>query len=274
MDPRKIIVPVDFTAASDQAIKQAIVIAQKADASITLLHIIEKGSVAQSETELSDAEVKLFSLTRSTNNAGIRCDHKIVFGSIPGEIVAAANNDDNFMLVIGTHGIQGLKQKMFGADILKIVRKVSVPCLIVQENCDCEPSNPIVFPVGGHEGFRQLILATASMALLFGAEVHIYSIRRKGEPEYEKIRENTLLAEKIFKEKSISYKRITEDVTIISVGFARQTLQYANTIGAGFISIMSVKSEEHYYFAQADKETMINNQFNIPVLCTSDLMNH
>jgi hypothetical protein len=36
---------------------------------------------------------------------------------------------------------------------------------------------------------------------------------------------------------------------------------------------MSVKSEEHYYFAQSDKETMINNEFNIPVLCVNGVVN-
>jgi len=36
---------------------------------------------------------------------------------------------------------------------------------------------------------------------------------------------------------------------------------------------MSVKSEEHYYLAQADKETLINNLSAIPVLCHSGLKN-
>jgi len=37
---------------------------------------------------------------------------------------------------------------------------------------------------------------------------------------------------------------------------------------------MSVKTDEYYYFAQADKETMINNEFGIPVLCASGLVSY
>lgn len=53
----------------------------------------------------------------------------------------------------------------------------------------------------------------------------------------------------------------------------RQTLQYAAANNVGMIAIMSVKSEEHYYFAQADKEVMVNNEHNIPVFCVSGLEN-
>lgn len=178
------------------------------------------------------------------------------------------------MMVIGTHGIKGLKQKLLGADILKIASKITIPCLIVQEDCICRNYNPIVLPVGGHPGFKQLVEATSTIARLFSSEVHFYSISRKGEQEYDSIKENILLAEKIFNEKSITYKRVREESNVVSVGYARQTLQYANLIDAGLVSIMSVKSKEHYYFAQADKETMINNEFRIPVLCASGMVNY
>lgn len=52
---------------------------------------------------------------------------------------------------------------------------------------------------------------------------------------------------------------------------ARQTIRYAQATKAGIISIMSVPTREHYYFAQADKEEMLTNEFRIPVLCSSDL---
>lgn len=274
MASQKIIVPVDFTPASDQAIEQAILIANKTGCSITLFHVIENEIPGKHKTALSIIEDMLEALVNKIMKEDVKSDYSIATGSIFDEIPAFANRSENFMLVIGTHGIQSLKQKLLGAAILKIVRKIIIPCLIVQEECISNFFNPIVLPVGGHEGFLQLIEATARMARLFKAEIHLYSVTRKGDQEYEKIRENTMLAEKVFKERSVTYKRVKEDSSIVSVGYARQTLQFANTIDAGLIAIMSVKSEEHYYFAQADKETMINNQFNIPVLCTSGLFNY
>ncbi|MFH1121748.1 MAG: universal stress protein [Bacteroidota bacterium] len=274
MESSRIIVPVDFTSASDQAINQAVFIAGKTAGTILLFHVLANESSQKSKVALSLAEDRLEEVQNKIRKEGTHCTYSIATGSIFDEIPAFANNTAHSIVVIGTHGIQGLKQKLLGADILKIARKITTPCLIIQENCIQRNFNPIVLPVGGHEGFTELIGATVRMAGLFKSEVHIYSITRKGDQDYERIREKTLLAEKIFSEKAIPFKRIKEESNVISVGYAKQTLQYANMVDAGLIAVMSVKSEEHYYFAQADKETMINNAYNIPVLCASGLIKY
>ncbi|KAF0195465.1 MAG: universal stress protein UspA-like protein [Bacteroidetes bacterium] len=273
MSTKKIIVPVDFTTASDQAIKQAINIALKSGCSISLIHVIGEIAKDSAREDLVKTRDQLQALTEKTEKAGVRCETTILEGSIFSEIPAIANNPENFIVVMGTHGIQGFKQKLLGADILKLARKISIPCLIVQDECINQGLNPIVLPVGGHDNFSALAKAVATLAGIFDSEVIIYSVIRKGEPESEKIRNNTQIAEKIFSENFIRFRRVREELTIISVGFARQTLQYSDATGAGLIGIMSVKSEEHYYFAQADKETMVNNRHNIPILCVSGLEN-
>lgn len=273
MESKKIIVPVDFTPASEQAIKQANLIAIRSGFSVWLVHVMDKETSNKKLAELSTVEDNLEGLAKSVKDQGVVCRYSIVSGSIFDELPAFANNGEFSMMVIGTHGIRGIKQKLLGADILKIARKISIPCLIVQEDCVYRDFNPIVLPVGGHQGFSQLIEATATLARLFGSEVRFYSISRNGEQEYENIRKNALLAEKVFGEEKITYKRVREESNVVSVGYAKQTSQYANLIDAGLIAIMSVKSEEHYYFAQSDKETMINNEFNIPVLCVNGVVN-
>lgn len=271
MNSKRIIVPVDFTDASENAIKQAIIIAQKDGSSIWLVHVNVNKSSNKRLTDLSTAEDNLEALAKNVKDEGVVCRYSILDGSIFEELPAFANNGEFSIMVIGTHGIKGLKQKLLGADILKIARKISIPCIIVQENCICRNFNPIVLPVGGHENFRQLIEDTATLAAQFNSEVHLYSVIRRSIEESEKLRVNIALTKKIFDERKISYKRVKEESTIVSVGYAKQTLDYAEKIGAGLIAIMSVKSEEHYYFAQADKETMINNEYNIPVFCTSGM---
>ncbi|PKP45042.1 MAG: hypothetical protein CVT94_19095 [Bacteroidetes bacterium HGW-Bacteroidetes-11] len=271
MKQEKIVVPVDFTIASDQAVTQAIVIAQKTNSTILLLHCMEPVSAEKKIFNQKLVEEKLNLLTKKIESEGIKCEHVIADGSIFDQIPMIANRPDNFMMVIGTHGIQGIKQKMLGADILKIVRKISIPCLIVQEDCLTKNFGPIVFPVGSHDNFRRLAESTATFAFKFGAEIHIYSVNRKGDEASERIRQNTALAKEIFTIKTVPFKYHSEDAYVISVGYAKQTLKYANLIGAGLLSIMSVNSDEHYYFAQSDKETMINNEYNIPVFCVSGI---
>lgn len=273
MDAKSILVPVDFTTASEQAVAQSVEIARKANLTISLLHILKKNHEDLPGSKLAedhDPERKLQRLSSEiSRNQKVPCDYKVIPGNIFSDISAIANADGSIFVAIGTHGIQGLKQKLLGADILKIVRKIAVPCLIVREDCVNRDFNPIVFPVGGHDTFVTLIEATALMASLFGSEVHIYSITRKGDEGTKKLKENIVLAERIFTERNIPFKRIKEETNIFSVGYAKQTLQYADQVKAGLLSIMSVKTDEHYYFAQADKESLINNEFGIPVICSS-----
>jgi len=272
MNSKKIFVPIDFTATSEQSISQAVSLSRKANYSISLFHVISDESSGKDNNKV--VLDKLKEKAEMIIKDGINCDYQVAGGSIFEEIPRVANKFDHQLMLIGTHGIKGIKQKLFGADMLKLIRKVKIPCLVIQSDCVCRDYNPIVLPVGGHEGFRSLIDATAMMAKLFGSEVHIYSVVRKGDEGSPKLRENTAFAIRHFEENKIPFKRVAEEVTVISVGFAKQTLQYANKVSAGLISIMSVKTDEYYYFAQADKETMINNEFHIPILCSSGLVNY
>lgn len=271
MNHKKIFVPFDFTTTSEQSAKQAVSIARKAGSSITLFHVITDES-----KDKADQSVIKEKLKESANRMivdGITFDCQVAAGSIFDEIPKAANSIVNQLMVIGTHGIKGFKQKLLGADMLKLIRKVNIPCLVVQSDCVCREYNPIIFPVGGHEGFESLVEATGMIAKLFSSEVHLYSVNRKGDQGSKKLKENTAFALKYFDDHQIPCKRVQEEATVFSVGYAKQTLQYANSVNAGLIAMMSVKTEEYYYFAQADKETMINNEFKIPVLCSSGLIN-
>lgn len=269
----KIIVPVDFTAASDRAVAVACSLAQSSGCSVSLIHVLNDELSGGQEKEISNIKTKLDNLRLKHRLKEDDSEALVLNGSIFDEIPAYSRKSESMMIVIGTHGIQGLRQKLLGADILKIARKVSVPCLIVNEESSIALNGPIVFPVGGHPELAKLVEATALLAGWFKAEVHIYSVTRPGEELSAEIQNNIKITKEIFAEKKIAFSRVKDDASVISVGFAKQTLQYAHSVNAGLISIMSVKSEEHYYFAQADKETMINNSYQIPVLCSSGIDN-
>ena len=269
----KIIVPVDFTAASDKAVAVACSLAKSSGCSVSLIHVLNKELSERTEKEISNIKTKLDNLRIQHRLKEDNSEALVLNGSIFDEIPTFSNRTGSEMIVIGTHGIKGFRQKLLGADILKIARKVPVPCLIVSEESPIVLNGPIVFPVGGHQEFVKLVDATALLAGWFNAEVHIYSVTRPGEELSNEIQSNIKTTTEIFTQKKIAFSRVKEDASVVSVGFARQTLQYADSVNAGLISIMSVKSEEHFYFAQADKETMINNPYQIPVLCSSGIGN-
>ena len=98
----------------------------------------------------------------------------------------------------------------------------------------------------------------------------MYTVQKPGSEWPEELKTNLELAKQTFEKNNIEYIRVNEEQTAYSVGYSKQILQYANNIKADLIALMSVESKEYYHIADSDKEAILTNSHNIPVLCTSD----
>jgi hypothetical protein len=144
--------------------------------------------------------------------------------------------------------------------------------LVVQSTSPLRTTfNKIVLPVATHQAYEHILKAVVLIGRFFNPEVHIYSIERPGFEWPESLKKNLEITRAIFEENGIRYIRVNEKQTVLSVGFARQTLQYAQKTGADMIAMMSISSEEYHYFAQQDKENLLTNETGIPVLCACNL---
>jgi nucleotide-binding universal stress UspA family protein len=266
MSEKNILVPVDFTETSKQAATCAAEIAGIGGMNVTLLHIETGKNKRENETELNVLANKLKS------EFSITCDYIIRKGKIFTEIAIAATDHIYSLMVIGSHGFKGFKEKLLGADILKLVKNIPVPVLVIQKDYMLpeEGIKTIVFPAGSHEAFQNQIDATILLAGLFTSEVHIYTIEKPGFPWSDALKANIEKSVHGFALNNIRYKRVNEAQNTFSPGYAKQTLQYAEKVNAGLISVMSVPTNEFYYIADSDKERLLTNEMKIPVLCSSD----
>jgi nucleotide-binding universal stress UspA family protein len=261
----KIIVPTDLTKAAQQAIRQATVIARKTNSSITLLHVMDNKSSSQEEVQQA-LEIEADNIRKNT---GVNCDVLIQEGNLFDMISYVACEKEYDLMVIGTHGIKGIKQMLFGANILKLVVKIPVPVLVVQEESPLiESFHKVVLPVSSHETFRSAVEAILLFAGIYDLEVHLYSIHKAGFIWSEQMLKNIEEATLLLQTKGVPLIRVKEEQQVYSMGYAKQTVIYAQSIGADALWMISVPTEENYYFAQSDKETMLLNDFYIPVLCT------
>ena len=261
----KIIVPTDLTKAGDHAIKQATIIAQKARKKLTLLHVLNDKSPSTGETEkILSAEAEAI-----RSQTGLHCEFLIKEGNIFDVIPSATREHEYDLMVIGTHGIQGIKQMLFGANILKMVAKIPIPVLVVQEDSPLiENFHKIVLPVSSHESFGKAVDGVLLFSNIYNPEIHLFSIQKAGFDWPEQLIINIDEATKKFENKGVKISRVKEDQNVYSLGYAKQTLKYAHSVGADLICIMSVSSNEYYYFAQTDKETLLLNEYHLPILCT------
>jgi len=267
MSVKKILVPVDLTQASDKVAACAAAIAKKANLELSLLHISRDNSNTNAIEQLKSMAEKLVS------DWSVKCDYFVKEGNLFNEITNVAYDHSYSMMVIGSHGSKGIREKLLGSDILKLVKNIPIPVLTIQETGYNYPSagfQKIVFPASAHTIFDKIIEATVLFAKLFGSEVYVYTVEKPGSPWSDMLKSNIEKAINAFELNSINYTRVNEQQGSYSPGYAKQILQYANKVKADMISVISIPTSEHYYIADSDKERLLTNELLIPVLCVSD----
>ncbi|MCB2219017.1 MAG: universal stress protein [Bacteroidetes bacterium] len=266
MVKENILVPVDFSPASASALDVALHMAEKNNQGITLLHI-ENGKGSEDAEKQMQSTIDLIS-----GHSDITVEKMIRKGNLFREIEDMACDDCFRLMVIGTHGFKGLREKVFGADILKLLKNIPIPVISLQKGYTLpdEGFKKILFPASTHQAFARNVQATAELASLFDGEVHIYTVKKPGVDFSENMLENIQYAKETFDKAGIRYLRITEEQESFSVGYSKQIMTYAHTNGIDIIALMTNSTSENYYFADSDKASILTNPHNIPVLCTND----
>lgn len=139
----KILVPTDFSAASEPALDFAVELARAAGASLTLVHVynptpyeIPEGapvtSVLNVDGVLAEFRRQLEGAKAKAEKAGAaRVDTLLVQGPAYAEIVRLAEQRGYGLIVMGTHGRSGFAHMLLGSVAEKVVRKAPCPVVTV-----------------------------------------------------------------------------------------------------------------------------------------------
>ena len=140
----RILTPIDFSPASQNAFKYALRFADEFGGEVTLLYVLEPapstsfiaipGATVFSEAEYSTAEENLRSLIAAAYKGdGKRLHWRVRVGIPSHEIVEAAKEADVDLIVIATHGYTGWKHFCIGSTAERVVRAAPCPVLVVRE---------------------------------------------------------------------------------------------------------------------------------------------
>lgn len=261
----QILVPFDFTEAAEKAVDQASLLNNHMPISINLLHVVQTNDLMEIELSLKNQVVKF-------SESGIPFNIVIEKGPVLSTINSVCKKIHADLLVIGTHGSQGIRQGLLGADILKLLKGNPCPSIVVQKSSAVlKQFNKILLPVGSHENYSCLVDAVSLIASSSKAEVIIYTIKRPNEEPSDSLLRNTQLTIASFKERGVLFKEVSEESNTVSFGFAKQTMNYAEEKNVDLIAIMPNTSVDHSYFANADKERLLTNFHGIAILCSAGL---
>lgn len=142
---KKILVPIDFSESSRQAVRYATELALVDRPAITLLHVYQipayffpDGSVVAGPelvTQLMNRiEASLAEARREAEALGAAEVKTVLVQGVPFvEIVRLAEEGAYDLVCMGTHGHTGLRHALLGSTAEKVVRKAPCPVLTVRE---------------------------------------------------------------------------------------------------------------------------------------------
>src|SRR5690606_21785839 len=152
---------IDFRPTSEMATQYACWLSHKTGATVNLLHITDEQNP---DIEALKKELIAFS---DIETHGVKYTVSVGRGEYLHEIPKLLLLVDADFVVIGTHGVEGVYQALFGANVIKLIQSISISALIVQGNTLSPGDNVpnILFPAGIHENFDAMIAKTAEWAL-------------------------------------------------------------------------------------------------------------
>jgi nucleotide-binding universal stress UspA family protein len=139
---KTILVAVDFSPPSDQALRYATRLAIEFGSDLTILHVIDGVSSrfpdypalpTFSSEELKEAEERLIQIARRLTTKKLNAGHAFRIGLAAHEIVEAAKQLAVDLIVIATHGFTGWKHFYIGSTAERVVRAAPCPVLVVRE---------------------------------------------------------------------------------------------------------------------------------------------
>jgi len=142
-DFRKIMVPVDFSENAPQLLRDAADLAEKFDASLTVVFVVQSFEdysgffvphipIVQFEEDLlRGASEKMTKFLAENLKPGISYEQKILQGDVAETLVEYAASNDISLIIMTTHGYKGLEKVLFGSVAERVVKTAPCPVLTI-----------------------------------------------------------------------------------------------------------------------------------------------
>lgn len=267
-----ILVPTDFTDVAECAINHAVSIAKTGNDSITLVHIVTPETKAKLKKEgktIAALEAQMQQQCDAIyKQQGVKTYFELPEGNIFTTIGETAKKIGARLMVMGTHGVVGLNQKVLGAWAIKVTTSSPVPVVIVQrKKINQHGYKKIVLPMDASKEVKQGIFYAILMAKQYNAEVKLFGKYESDEFISNQVKKNISFA------KSFLVKNgVTHSEELGGKGnYVKELLKYSARENADLIIIMTEKEADVVveFIIGPDNEKIINNESEIAVMCVN-----
>ncbi len=182
-----LLVSVDFSAASAQASRAAVALADQCDGQILFLHVVasfaDESEVTAfwpdfPERRRTNAKARLESW-RQTHASGRRASCEILEGKPFEEIVRSSAERGVDLMVLGRSGKAGLIEQLLGSTAERVVRHASCPVLVIDdsEQAALRQGVQVLLPTDFSPTSLEAFPWAAKFSRLFGARVALVNVQ-------------------------------------------------------------------------------------------------
>jgi nucleotide-binding universal stress UspA family protein len=183
---KNIIVPCDFSRPSVYAFQLALSIAAKSGGSVYLLNVqplpmtydagLSPALYLENEMIkgiLDHASGELTKLRKAHTEAGVTVLTQVEFGDVCDKTLEIAKSEEVDLVIMGSHGLSGFNEHVIGSNVSKMIRRSSIPVLIVKNHVTKTIKN-IVFPTNlNQEEDLEFLAHLEKLQVFFDAQIHM-----------------------------------------------------------------------------------------------------
>jgi nucleotide-binding universal stress UspA family protein len=272
--PKRILIPTDFSKTSLLAVEHAAMITRLSKADLYLLHTVETpdpGYIFHPVPTSEDIEMMEKECLAQLNKMARELSRKYEItvktvcknGRPAYEIVETVKNKAIDLVIMGTHGAHGFNEFFIGSNAHKTVTICPCPVITVQEKAKKLGFNTIVLPIDDSFYSRAKVDLTIMIAKLFAAKVHILGLIKNGDdtdPQEFNIKMDSV--EKAIKKAGLSYQK----KIIKGENLAIAAMRYSKKVKADLISVLTNhESRLNGIFLNGFSKQIVNHS-KIPVV--------
>ncbi|MGB1038994.1 MAG: universal stress protein [Bacteroidia bacterium] len=274
---RTILVPMDFSDSSINAVYYAVEMANLFDSEITLLHVLSNSlisSIFTNDSQIAllkdNVRTKLEDYKKEITDKwpNVRVNTSVSEGKPFKVINKVAEKGKCDTIVMGVNGVNGVEQ-FTGSTTTRVLKSSPIPVVVVKEKHESPKFDKIVLPIDLTKTSRQKIDWAVKLGKRYDSTIHIIMELEEDELIKKKANANLTQAESIFKKHNVKFKSVLMDDLEYPDHLGLDAVKYASEIDADLIMIMtkSETSKLSDLFVGSFAAQVVNGTEGTPVMC-------